>query len=339
VSSIGYGAFSECFALSSVTIGEGVATICESAFRECESLSTITIPSTVTTIEAKAFAGTALTSVTIPVGVTSIAPSAFLSCNLISLTVAEGNPVYHSVDNCIIETESKTFVIGRAGCVIPDDGSVTSIGAFAFWVCGSSLTSITIPEGVTSIGNTAFSECSYLTFVTLPSTLLSIGEYAFGYCEALATVYYGGTPEQRGSISFADYNDYLTSATWYYYSETHPTEEGNYWHYVDGEIVLWSDVPDAPLLTVADNGVFWAEVLGATHYEFSYDGVIWTETQGRSVAFRSVAGSYELRVRSRNGEIVGDAAFLSYQEKEVALSEPVVNGRTVAWTATGKIQP
>ena len=58
--------------------------------------------------------------------------------------------------------------------------SVTSIGNSAFFYC-SGLTSITIPEGVTSIGDGAF-EYSGLTYITIPESVTSIGNDAFGWC-------------------------------------------------------------------------------------------------------------------------------------------------------------
>jgi hypothetical protein len=58
---------------------------------------------------------------------------------------------------------------------------VTSIGSSAFSGC-SSLTGVTIPEGVTSIGSYAFNNCSSLTTVTIPSSVTGIGNKAFANC-------------------------------------------------------------------------------------------------------------------------------------------------------------
>jgi hypothetical protein len=87
--------------------------------------------------------------------------------------------------------------------------SVTAIGYAAFYGC--SLTSVTIPNSVTSIGNTSFGGCPNLTSVTIPNSVTSIGQYAFAGCASLTTVncyvlnpiaihasVFGGTTNQGG---------------------------------------------------------------------------------------------------------------------------------------------
>ena len=119
---------------------------------------------------------------------------------------------------------------------IPD--SVTSIGDCAFGGC-SRLTSVTIPDSVTSIGDSAFGGCSSLTSVTIPDSVTSIGYSAFYGCSSLTRVYYIGTADDWEKISFS-YNEDLTSATRYYYSDTQPTDTTyKYWHYVDGVATEW----------------------------------------------------------------------------------------------------
>ena len=170
VTSIGKYAFYGCTNLTTETIPDSVTSIGEAAFESCINLNSITIGSGVTSIGTNAFNYcTSLTSVTIPKSVTSIGSGAFFQCeNLTNITVDSGNTKYHSSGNCLIETESKTLIAGCQNSVIPSDGSVTSI---AEWACAcTDLSSLTIPEYVTSIGCYAFYGCIYLTSVTFENT-------------------------------------------------------------------------------------------------------------------------------------------------------------------------
>ncbi len=154
----------------------------------------------------------ALTSVTIPNSVTYIRENSFNECtNLTSITVEAGNTVYHSAGNCIVETESKTLLAGCKTSVIPNDGSVTSIGSSAFKDC-TGLTSITIPDSVTSIGDYAFMACTGLTSITIPDSATSIGDYAFSNCTGLTSI---TIPDSVTSISDYAFDDCtgLTSIT------------------------------------------------------------------------------------------------------------------------------
>ena len=107
--------------------------------------------------------------------------------SLKKITVAEGNPKYYSVDNCVIERETGKLVLGCNTSVIPTDGSIKSIGRYAFYGC-KSLESITIPEGVTEIGYYAFCSCISLREVKLPESLVMINDAAFAYCIALTEI-------------------------------------------------------------------------------------------------------------------------------------------------------
>ena len=189
VTSIGDYAFYFCSSLTSITIPGGVTSIGNSAFLDCSGLTSITIPDGVTSIGSYAFYGcSGLTSITIPDGVTSIGDYAFSDCSgLTSIVVAEGNKVYHSFKNCLIETQCKTLILGCRNSEIPPDGSVTSIGNDAFRNC-SSLKSITIPNGVTSIGDDAFCGCSGLTSITIQNGVTSIGNSAFYHCSSLKSI-------------------------------------------------------------------------------------------------------------------------------------------------------
>jgi hypothetical protein len=88
---------------------------------------------------------------------------------------------------------------------------VTSIGSSAFFDC-SSLTSVTIPEGVTVIGYYAFYGCSGLTSVTIPEGVTEIGDNTFYYCSGLTSVTIGDGVTSIGSSAFY-YCFGLTSVT------------------------------------------------------------------------------------------------------------------------------
>ena len=203
VTSIGDGAFSSYTDLKSITIPDSVTSIGNRVFYNC-GLKSITIPDSVTSIGKNAFEScNGLTSITIPDKVTSIGTNAFLYCSALEeIKVAEGNANYHSAGNCLIETASKTLIIGCKNSVIPTDGSVTSIGNYAFHSC-KGLTSITIPNSVTSIGDGAFGNCSNLTTITILDSVTSIGGWAFSGCSGLTTITIPNSVTSIGNGAFS----------------------------------------------------------------------------------------------------------------------------------------
>ncbi len=138
-----------------------------------------------------------------------------------------------------------TSIIGEAfksntqltSVTIPD--SVTFIGAYAFNGC-TKLTTVTIGNSVASIGEEAFRGCAKLTTVTIGSSIASIDNATFTDCSSLTSVYYKGTQSDWNNISIGSFNGNLMTATRYYYSESQPTDEGNYWRYVDGVPTFWA---------------------------------------------------------------------------------------------------
>ena len=213
--------------------GIPVETIGNAAFQDNTTITSVTIPASVTEIGANAFAGcTNLTSVT-------------YGGDWSKLTIQSGNPaVQDAANEQLFEfefTPDNTAVIvnnykckGTAADVtipscykgkpvtainnaafpnsavtsvtIPD--SVTSIPDAAFVNC-SQLTNISIPNSVTYIGFSAFSSCTSLKSITLPSSLSTIGNSAFAGCPSSMTVTYPGSKKQWDAIFKGSNNDVL----------------------------------------------------------------------------------------------------------------------------------
>ena len=189
LTSIWNSAFEECKALSQVTIPRGVTSIGNHAFDSCFKLTQVEIPVSVTSIGKYAFHKcNSLWKVVIPESVTSIEPSAFYWCHdLAKIDVASGNKNYSSVGGVLFSKDKKTLVRYPEGQTaeyyeIPE--GITSIGKSAFYCC-KSLTKVVIPESVTSIEDHAFCNCTVLTRIEIPASVTSIGYRAFYRCESL----------------------------------------------------------------------------------------------------------------------------------------------------------
>ena len=166
-----------------ITFDGDVKTIGYEAFRDCTSLASITLPEGVTTIGDRAFSFcTSLASVTIPEGLTTIGSDTFNGCT--SLAKFE-SPLVTSDQRCIV-IDGALVAFAPAELfeyVIPE--GVTTIGEYAFSRC-KSLASITLPEGLTTIGKSAFRFCESLKSITLPEGVTTIGRDAFYGCTSLA---------------------------------------------------------------------------------------------------------------------------------------------------------
>lgn len=231
VTSIGDSAFSGCSGLTNITIPESITSIGSSAFWGCTGLTSVTIPEGVTSIGSSAFSGctgltsagptggdysyqfgwktsipnyafkgcSGLTSVTIPEGVTSIGGSAFEGCTgLTNIIIPES--VTDIDSNSFFVCSGLTSAGPIGGGYDYQFGWTTTIPKYAFHYC-TGLTNITIPEGVTSIGNPAFWGCSSLTSITIPESVTSISSGAFQSCSSDLCIYcYSGSCAETYAI-------------------------------------------------------------------------------------------------------------------------------------------
>ena len=148
-----------------------------------------------------------LTSISIPSSVTYIGELPFAFCNsLNSINVASGNTHYSSIDGLLYNYTRDTLLQcpgAKTSVTIPN--GVTTIAVSAFQGCRS-LTSITISNGVTTIAETAFCDCSSLTSITIPNSVTSIEWLAFDGCSSLASINVASGNTHYSSADGALYN-------------------------------------------------------------------------------------------------------------------------------------
>ncbi len=192
VTGIGEYAFEYCTGITSVSIPSSVTSIGYSAFSGCSGITgELEIPASVTSIGSYAFDEcSGLTGeLIIPSSVSSIGDSAFRGCSgLMKVTVAEGSLSYKSIDGILYDKEGKKLLYvpgGKKGKINIPEG-VKTICEEAFRDCSGLTGDLVIPTSVTSIGSYAFSGCSGLTGdLVLPEGVTEIGYSAFSGCSGL----------------------------------------------------------------------------------------------------------------------------------------------------------
>ena len=191
ITHIGASAFSQCQTQEHVIIPDGVISVGEYAFDECENIRSISLPSSFKTFGDYAFA----------------------AFSLENIFVSEQNTLFCDIDG-VLYSKDKTVLMfyprGREGSYVIPIGT-TEI-AYAGFRDNYYITSITIPDTVTSIGEWAFGTCSSLKSIRIPISVSIINDDTFWDCFGLTDIYYGGTETDWNMIRIGVSNEALDSA-------------------------------------------------------------------------------------------------------------------------------
>lgn len=200
--------------ITSITLPSSVKKIGQIAFLSCTKLSSITLNEGLESIGGDAFRYTRLPKLYIPSTVSSINASVFRTIDVYNVTIDPANP-YLVINNNILYSKDMTQLLRvsfavKGALVVPS--TVTSIGEMACEDMGS-ITSVTFPAGLKSIGEAAFN-LSGLTSVEIPDSVTSIGRSAFSNCTSMVSAkmgsgFKGSTASDANNI-FA-YNRNLSS--------------------------------------------------------------------------------------------------------------------------------
>ena len=178
--------------LKEVILPEGLISIEEAAFANCTALEKLNVPSTVNTLGRWILENTKVTSFTIPQGVTEIPASCFYRSAITTINIPSsvktiGNWAFQDAKLTEVVIPSSVTSIGKwaFGCEnsnptlqsVVIEANITEIPECCFYL-QTKLTSLSLPEGITSIGNDAFTQCK-ITSLTLPASLKTIGARAF----------------------------------------------------------------------------------------------------------------------------------------------------------------
>ena len=193
VTEVGWHAFSGCNKLESVTIPEDIVYFGGYAFENCSNLESVNIPENIE-IHDGTFAGCENLTLTIPETVTFF-EGPYPQNNwfqgvkkvIYAGTVNRGQyGAEEAVAEFVLDGSKLVRYNGQGGTVSIPEG-VTAIGNGVF-LENSDITAVYIPEGIETIGDAAFASCGNLQYVNIPKTVTSISGYAFRDCDKLPSI-------------------------------------------------------------------------------------------------------------------------------------------------------
>ena len=222
------GAFSACWSLESITIAEGLENLGDYVFSGCSNLTIVSIPFSMKSIGTGAFdqcnklgdvyyngteaqwksirrgSGSFTSEFTVHYKYIAEGVCGAQGDNLTWILYNDGTLVISGTGDMASFENGKPWdsYIGKVRNITIEPG-VTSIGACMYSF--SRITSFVVPEGIETIGSSAFSNCSELATIYLPSSLTNISGNAFVECRALRDIYFNGTKAQWNAISKPDY--------------------------------------------------------------------------------------------------------------------------------------
>ena len=188
VTALGDLAFERCIGVTSLTLPATIRHIGSYCFYNC-NFPSLQLPDSLRTLGDHAFLYSRVSSLHLPAHFESYGDATFWARNLTSITVDEANPLYRIIDGCLYSKDSTTLRIvpdGRTQAVIIPS-YVRHIDRMAFGF-NTHITSVTLSEGLQSIGAFAFNICPAVNNIVIPSTVTSIGICPFSYCPALDNI-------------------------------------------------------------------------------------------------------------------------------------------------------
>ena len=206
VTAIENNAFSGCSSLSKLTISEGLTKIGYYSFFDCKNLNTVDLPNSLVSIYPYAFGNCVkLTNIKMPSKVIAFNADAFNGCyNIINIIFDENNPHFKSIDGNVYSKDGTTlvkFAPGKTDSEFTIPNGVATLGNYAFSGCRN-LVSVTIPDSVTSIGDYAFHDCANLKSAVIGNSVTKIDNYAFAECIRLTSVTIPDSVTKIGNNAF-----------------------------------------------------------------------------------------------------------------------------------------